>query len=112
VLAIASGRRKDTYLNREFEENEYYYNRLKHDPDALLREELLRTATPLATAKSRLGFRSPLKQLLRNVVFRMAILLGVHPPAVYHWRRFRRRGGFIDQLRKNRGLPPLNEDSR
>lgn len=96
VLAVQSGGRKNSYAARESRENATWAARLNGDPRLL--DKLAGEWRPA---------RRPLRQALTGLVRRLTELLGFHPNSLYYAMKFRRRGGFLDSLRKTRGLPPL-----
>lgn len=96
VLAVQSGGRKDSYAKRESRENAIWATRLAENPKLL--DELASNWRPI---------RRPLRRAVIRVVQGISEMLGFHPNSLYYALKFRRRGGFLDSLRKTRGLPPL-----
>jgi hypothetical protein len=41
----------------------------------------------------------------RNTVGKLLLKFGIHPHALHYFLKHRRRGGYIDHLRRHRGLP-------
>lgn len=106
VLAVYSGSRRNSYASRESGVNAAYAARLADDPQLLLRLGTEIAAREAAAAQD-LGVYRHVRRACRNVVRRIAAAGGVHPLSLHHALTFRRRGGFLDSLRKTRGLPPL-----
>lgn len=106
VLAVLSGGRAGSYAERHSADNEHYARLLRDDPAFLERELTHIAAEAVAREGSpRIGWH--LDRAARNVVRRMAVAFGAHPAALRHAVLYGRRGGFIDALRRTRGLPPL-----
>ena len=104
VLAVWSGGRKGSYAERQIDENARYAALLRSDPELLARlaqEVERRKASETSSAGA------VLLRAAKNVVGRLAIAAGVHPASLRHAIIYRRKGGFIDSLRRTRGLPPL-----
>jgi glycosyltransferase involved in cell wall biosynthesis len=103
VIAIQSGWRRNSYANREFAEHTDYAQRLASDPH--LREQLLTYAALAAEHELvSLTFSGHLRRVVRNVLFRSSLALGLSPIGVVNRLRYWRKGGMITQLRKQRGL--------
>lgn len=110
VFALQSGSRKDSY-KRGAEEHERYARLLREDPELiarLLTEVIVRMRGELANP------RHMAARALTAPLARIAVKLGIHPHAVSLALKYRRRGGFVNALRRTRGLPPLPkpEDSQ
>jgi glycosyltransferase involved in cell wall biosynthesis len=106
VLAITSGDRNQVYLRRDYLENEHYYNEIVNNP--ALREQLLTQVAIQASARrTSLGIYPRLQEILWSLIYRIGLRFNQSPAAVHYFFRFRRKGGFIDRLRKNRGLSAL-----
>ncbi len=111
LIALPSGSRKGSYLNRTANENRDYFERICSQPD--FKESQL---TEMALWYAGRDIRPDVIRLLgRGVInfFRQACLsLGVSPRAAWHLVRYRRRGGAIDRKRRIRGLPPRKRDTK
>lgn len=106
VLAVLSGSRKRSYAERPSGENEQYAARLAADPHLLLRMTAEIAARDAAAGRD-LSIYRHLGRAFRNAIRRICVALQIHPAAVLYAAKYRRRGGFLDSLRKIRGLPPL-----
>lgn len=106
LVSVGSGSRHRSYANREIEFNAAVARGLRDDPD------FLQTALTHAAARATLpllGF-AVLPHLVRaakNAVRRIIAAAGGNPNALAYWLHFGGRGGYVDQLRKIRGLSPL-----
>jgi len=104
VLALHSGVRKNSYAARVWQENAAWAARLADDPQLLAR--LAAAVVPVDD----LAVLPHIRRAAINIVRRLTAAVGLHPNSLYYALRFRRRGGFLDALRKTRGLPPLPRD--
>jgi glycosyltransferase involved in cell wall biosynthesis len=105
VIAIHSGSRLGSYAERESLAYERTAAALRDDP-RFVERALTRIATRNAAGASR-AIAPHLVRAAKNGLRRLSLLFGVHPATLHFLVRYRRRGGFIDKLRKIRGLPPL-----
>lgn len=99
VVCIFSGSRKNAYKNRDFVENEQHFERMKKDYSAY-REDLLMTIL-MNMHKKNTSFKNVIKKIL--------IKFNLIPAEIKYRLKFLKKGGFIDLLRRRRGLPPLNK---
>lgn len=106
VLAVHSGGRRNSYAGRDARDNETYAAQLANDPRLLLRLAA-EIAAAQAAAVADLSIARHVRRALLNIARRICVSAGVHPVSLHHAFKFRRRGGFLDSLRKTRGLPPL-----
>ena len=106
-LSLPSGLRKDSYVSGDVTELAHYAARLRGEPAALLEELLTKAALQQANDVVRPSLRAPLVRLVKNLVRRGALAAGLHPIALLHAVKFRRRGGAVDALRRIRGLSRL-----
>lgn len=106
VLAIQSGNRPGSYAEGAVNENADWARRLRDDPDLML-SLMTRIAVRREETIQRPQIRPHTARAAKNLVRRALLALGQHPIAVEHAIRHKRRGGFIDSLRRTRGLPPL-----
>jgi hypothetical protein len=79
---------------------------LREDP-ALVERLLLAAAIRLTGAAQDISVTAPLRRAARNVMRRAAIAFGMHPHGLQNAVKYRRKGGLLDALRRNRGLTPL-----
>jgi glycosyltransferase involved in cell wall biosynthesis len=106
VIEILSGNRNQVYLRREYSENEYYYHELLNNP-SLLEQLLTQVSIDLSAQLSALTIFPGVKRIVRNLAYRVGLKFNQSPDAVNLFIYFRRKGGFIDALRRNRGLSKL-----
>lgn len=103
VVCVLSGGRERCYAERHSAENEQWAAELRTDPDFLHKQVM---AIAVRETMKDLAVGRHLLRAVKNVLRRMSFALSLHPltlrAAVYG-----PRGGFIDRLRRNRGLPPL-----
>lgn len=107
VLAIQSGGRRDCYVTDQSGEQDYWAARLRDEPrlfEALLTE----IAARQADEQGRPVVWPHLRRAARKVAVKAAFAVGGHPASLSNAMRHWRRGGFIDSLRRTRGLPPLD----
>jgi hypothetical protein len=104
VLAVWSGGRKGSYAERQSEENAHYAALLRSDAGLLVR---LAAEVERRKALEKTSAGAKLLRAAKGVVARLCIAAGIHPTSLRHAIIYRRKGGFIDSLRRTRGLPPL-----
>ena len=103
-IAIQSGHRRGSYAEREVDVHATLAHALATDPNALA--SLLTTAL-LDLARAQRGVTPLVTRAARNAAVRTIASLGIQPAALLNATRYGRRGGFVDELRTTRGLPPL-----
>ncbi|MGZ8729295.1 MAG: glycosyltransferase family 2 protein [Thermoanaerobaculia bacterium] len=104
VVALHSGPRMNSYANRDVAENERYATLLRDDPELV--DRLMTQVAMRVSAETHTPYVL-MKRALKEILTRASIGLGAHPTSLFHALRYRCRGGFVDLLRRNRGLPPL-----
>lgn len=118
VVAIPSGRRIGSYANREVEEHQHYFDRVRSEPDFRSRELAAMGFADEHAALLQYGaslWQRPLHTVPRYLATRLYIwlcwLTPLDPLALYFFLRDAHRGlykgAFVDHLRRVRGLPPL-----
>ena len=109
AVLLPSGLRRGSYVDPDAAaEHEALLAELERDPDALrLRLATAAARTHAAEALAPRSLRQNLLRVERDAVARVAVRAGVAPMTIGMWARYRRRGAFLDQLRRHRGLPPL-----
>ena len=105
VVMIPSAFRDRAYARREVQEHETLVARLRDEPDFRERE-LSALALHHAANQYRVG--STLKFTFRNVVSQGLLGLGLRPMAVRRFLRYGRKGALLNDLRRRRGLPPID----
>jgi hypothetical protein len=111
VLVLYSGERGGSYTKPSTAEHEALFSLLRTGGSALY-EELLRACVHDSARTQRVLARTSTAgfaawRLYRSVTA-LAMRFGIHPEALRMWVRHRRRGGFINQVRKLGGLPPVD----
>ena len=104
LLVFRSAMRENAYENRDFQENEYFWRQMCENPR--FREVLMhRAAMQLAIERTQLNWWHGFKKLTARVLAK----LGIRPQRALKMIQHRRRGAFLNRLRKKRGLGPLPE---
>ena len=104
VIALFSGGRTRSYAERHVDENSRYAALLRDDPNTV---ERLLTRIAARYSNERHAPAQIASRLVKAAFERVCIVAGAHPLAVRNALRFGRRGGFVNALRRVRGLPPL-----
>jgi glycosyltransferase involved in cell wall biosynthesis len=106
TLLLFSGGRAGSYAERQSDENARYAALLRDDPTFLPR--MVQSIAAHLTAEQKGTNVTPhLIRAAKAATRRLSALAGVHPFTARHVIMFGRKGGFIDALRRTRGLPPL-----
>ena len=115
VVAFGSASRPGCYANRDDHEQTRWLARMRDEPDFReheLTDLVFNLADNADTASTRELALHPPRRLLAAFVHSawrtLLLTLKIHPTAYKNWRRYRRKGGAIDRLRKNRGLDPVD----
>jgi glycosyltransferase involved in cell wall biosynthesis len=107
VVALQSGTRGGSYTTKAgAEEHERYARLLREDPELiarLLTDVIVRLRGDLARPSYTAA------RTMMSFVARAAVAMGVQPHGATLALKYRRRGGFVDALRRTRGLPPLSK---
>ena len=103
VVCVLSGDRRGSYAERQSTENEWWAAGIRSGPQFML-EQITAVAARASTTDLSIGRH--LARAAKNVVRRLAMVLGLHP-ALPRVLLHGRRGSFVDRLRRTRGLPPL-----
>jgi glycosyltransferase involved in cell wall biosynthesis len=111
VVAIPSGSRRGSYANREEREHRLYFNRLVREPDFIERELTAMSldyamADPRSSASLRVW--PYLQRAAKNAARRLLLAAGMNPISVRIFLEHPRKGGYVDALRRTRGLPELD----
>jgi glycosyltransferase involved in cell wall biosynthesis len=111
VVAFPSGYRQGSYTDRDDSENASYAARIATDPqfrESVLTSMVLGQAAGGQHGLSTTAVRPYLVRGGKNAVSAALSAIGVPPGAVRLFLKSRRRGHFIDSLRRVRGLPALS----
>lgn len=104
TILIMSGGRRGSYSERQSFEHDELARRLAADPRAL---EALIAGVAVERTRELLAVWPLIGRAAKNGLTQAIARLGVHPTGLHHALRYRRRGGFLDALRRTRGLGPL-----
>lgn len=102
VVAVSSGLRKNSYAQRDAPDNARIARELRDDPHFVERALAIAAARELARKQ-----RRPVTGAALSLAKRALLAAGIHPYSIVHALRHGGRGGFIDRLRRTRGLSPL-----
>jgi glycosyltransferase involved in cell wall biosynthesis len=106
VIAVQSGGRRRSYADRLDADNAHYAALLRNDPGFIPRL-MTEIALRMTAHGMRIGIAASIVRVAKNIVCRALIAAGIHPASFLNALHHRRKGGFLDFLRRNRGLPPL-----
>ncbi len=109
VVAIPSGERRGSYSGRDVLTNQRYFERIASEP-GFLEPELTEIAVHYAAEATSLRVWPCLQKAGKNAVRQLVYKSGSSTRAFVNFLRYRRKGGFIDRLRQNRGLPELKRN--
>jgi glycosyltransferase involved in cell wall biosynthesis len=110
VVLIHSGFRKGSYSERHSSENEWVLDQMKSNPafrEELLEKTLLGQSRRLNSAGG--AWKDGIKRIFRNTIYASIKAFGISPLAFKNVFRHGKRGGFLNKLRKIRGLDKLKE---
>jgi hypothetical protein len=105
IISIPSGNRINSYKNKDFIENEFYYNSLKHNPDKLLKKIYYDQFRFLKERDSKISYH--LIAVIRNIILRILNFTGITLGQIIIFSKNPKKGSFINHLRKVRGLPKI-----
>ena len=115
VLALYGGERKDSYTKPSAEEHRWFFELVQRGDEGLV-SELLRACVHDAAKRQRVFAQTsvPFFALwrLHRRVSALCLRMGIHPNALRMWLKYRRRGGFINQVRRATGLPAIDFSAR
>lgn len=109
VVAIPSGERHGSYSGRDVLTNRRYFERIAGEPD-FLEQELSEIAVHYATEAASPRVWPSIQKAGKNAVRQLVVKSGRSTGAFVNFLRYRRKGGFVDRLRQNRGLPVLKRN--
>jgi len=112
AIQVTSGGRRDSYKNRDEDEQAYALRAVTDDPVACRERLLTAIAQGSSSAET---YARPLAlagRSLKAAVARACIAAGVPPVVFFSALRHGRRGGFIRSLRRTRGLAPAFGERR
>ncbi|MGK5058078.1 glycosyltransferase family 2 protein [Janthinobacterium sp. LB2P49] len=104
AILIQSGRRSNAYLDRQHSEHAFWWGHMQNPVN------ILQAVATLCGKLSRERYISPvqcarlaMKALLRRIFY----LFGLWPPQPIYWLKYWRRGTFLRELRRRRGLKDM-----
>ncbi|HET7436206.1 MAG TPA: glycosyltransferase family 2 protein [Thermoanaerobaculia bacterium] len=106
LISIPSGGRKDSYAKISDAEHREMTRRLREEP-RLVDDALADIAARSLANEADLGIGRHLSRAAKNVFRRAAVAAGYPATSIRHFVFHRKRGGYVDSLRRMRGLPPL-----
>ncbi len=106
VVAIGSRVKPGTYVTRDDELQRLYFDRIRDETDFRERE-LTHIAIHARKDITLNGFRTLLFAAMRRLLHKGLLMLGIHPREVSFFLRYRKKGGLVDELRRDRGLRAL-----
>lgn len=104
AILIQSGTRKNAYLDRQYSEHAYWW---VHMQDPL---NILQVVTTLYGKVGHERLIAPLQSAMTTVKAlsrRLCYMLGLWPPYPGFWLRYWRKGTFLRELRRRRGLKDM-----
>ena len=107
AVKITSGDRPGIYVTRDASENEHFWRQIR-DEHGFREQEVTLLALDHAGREGRpdpIGVH--VTSAARDSAKRLTAALGVSPYAFYNAVRFRSKGGFLDHVRRRRGLDPI-----
>lgn len=108
AVFVPSGSRKSAYKNRELEDNLFFFEQIRDNPR--FREEELQEIF-LSKDEQNLKFYSSkvlFKKALTNAFRNFVAAFGIEPRVLAQFKFSIKKGGYLNRLRKNRGLPPID----
>ncbi len=105
VITIPSAYRDRAYARREVQEHEAYAERMREEPD--FREREL-SALTFRCAAEQFALGPTLTLAARNSIRQGLVALGLRPMAVRRFLQYGRKGALLNDLRRRRGLPPID----
>jgi glycosyltransferase involved in cell wall biosynthesis len=110
VVSLPSGNRPGSYARRECEEHAHWAARMTAHEDwesELLSEVVCELDATSYLSSGTLAVWPHVKRAMLNGARRPIAALGLPANAVWFALAYRRRGGFLDRLRRVRGLAPM-----
>ncbi|WP_025740588.1 glycosyltransferase family 2 protein [Aquimarina pacifica] len=105
VVAIQSGKRKNSYVNQEQTENAIHYDQVTNNP--FFREEILTKYFVYYSNQNNDSVLFFFKKGILNFLKKTILVFGIRPVVLKHFIRYRKKGAFINKLRKTRGLKEI-----
>jgi glycosyltransferase involved in cell wall biosynthesis len=110
VVALQSGGRARSYADRAEAEHAAWFARISGPADwepALLCDVMCSLDLQSYAAASTLAVRPFLTRAAKNLARQVLVFGGIRPASAMLWLKYRKRGAFVEHLRRVRGLDPL-----
>ena len=107
LFVIQSGVRQGSYANRDELEHKLAFERMISD-SSFRETEFSLAAVALFRRSESVQVWPLLKRIVRNIIYRICIRLGLSCQEVMMRWQHRSRGRLLDELRRTRGLPKMN----
>ncbi|MCR9251594.1 MAG: glycosyltransferase family 2 protein [bacterium] len=104
MIAVQSGLRKDSYINREYKISETWFNKLQ-EQDLLLKEVLLENCIEFTKREKEIFLH--LKMFVWNILKYLVVKSNFSPLEVRRKLTYWKKGGSVNALRKRRGLKKI-----
>jgi glycosyltransferase involved in cell wall biosynthesis len=101
AVLIQSGSRSNAYLDRQHGEHAFWFGHMQDEGN------LLQILAPLYGARAHERQLAPLegaREALKALVRKLFLVAGLWPPQPSYWFKYWRRGSFLRELRRRRGL--------
>ncbi len=105
VIAVQSGNRKNSYIDKKYNENAFYYEQVTNNP--FFREEILTKYFIYYSNQHNNSILFFFKKGILNFLKKIILAIGLRPLELWHRIRYRKKGAFINDLRKTRGLKKI-----
>jgi hypothetical protein len=105
VIVIPASLRVGSYANRDSWEHEAFVARMRDEPD--FREREL-SVLALRYGTAQFSYVQTLALVTRNAFRQGLAALGLRPMAVRRFLQHGRKGGVLNHVRRQRGLPPID----
>jgi glycosyltransferase involved in cell wall biosynthesis len=109
AVLIHSGNRNNSYSNRLDHEHTYWVERLK-DPNCI--RDILSGLTGESEHQRIFSPFSNAANLFKSFIRKTMLICGFFPPSPKYWLKYCRKGSFLRDLRRTRGLDPRLPNDR
>jgi hypothetical protein len=105
IIAIPSGNRINSYRNRDFKENKFYFDSIQQNPNELLKKIYYDQFRFLKERDSKISYH--FRAITRNIILHILNFTGITLGQIIIFIKNPKKGSFINDLRKTRGLPKI-----